>query len=141
MLKRRVLGLVAAIVMGLSMLACTPEQVAVFKTLNPAQQQAVLAALQKKSASPDCYTAIDRHWHGDKSWARKIVSRESGNNPAAQNRYSSAAGCFQLLQMHAHRFNAVGCSWAQRYDADCNTKAAFHLYREAGRSPWALTDY
>lgn len=91
---------------------------------------------QMASSSPDCYTAIDRHWPGDKARMRQIVWRESRNQPAAQNSSSSAAGCAQMLALHAHRFAAVGCSWAMRYDADCNIKAAAHLYRAAGWSPW-----
>lgn len=128
-MKRRIAIVVAAVLLAVPLLAsCTPEQVAAY-------------VRYVNSPSADCYQAINKHWGGDKAWARKIMLRESGNNPRAQNARSSAAGCFQMLALHAHRFNAVGCSWAQRYDPDCNVKAAYHLYREAGQSPWRLTNY
>jgi hypothetical protein len=125
---------IAAAALGLA--ACTPHQVETFKTLDPASQRAVLDAL---STPTDCYQAIDRHWPGDKEWARAIVWRESRNIPSAQNAASTAAGCFQMLDLHAWRFGAVGCSWGLRYDAACNTKAAAHLYAEAGASPWRFS--
>ena len=93
---------------------------------------------REAARSTDCYGALG-HFSGNHDDARRIIHRESRNNPAAQNSRSSAAGCFQLLKMHSWRFDAVGCSWAQRYDAVCNTKAADHLYRQAGWSPWRLT--
>lgn len=93
---------------------------------------------------------MKKHWPASThSWAMRIMDRESKAvtygtvylngkwfGAKAQNTRSTAAGCFQLLRMHAHRYNAVGCSWAERYNAHCNVKAAYHLYREAGRSPW-----
>lgn len=135
---------VGALVLGLFLLACTPEQVRIFHTLSPEDQQKIATAVieqgraSEAARSTDCYGAL-HHFSGNHADARRIIHRESRNNPAAQNSRSSAAGCFQMLKMHAHRFNAVGCSWAQRYDAVCNVKAADHLYREAGWSPWRLT--
>lgn len=115
---------------------CTPAQVAWFRhEATPAQQRAVVAALSAQRPSTDCYGAL-HHFPGDRATARQIIHRESRNNPRAQNPRSTAAGCFQLLRMHAWRFDAVGCSWAQRYQPVCNVKAAAHLYRAAGWSPW-----
>lgn len=134
---KRVLITIAT--MGIVLLsACTPHQIEVFKTLNPEQQQAVLNHYSRQAASRDCYEAIDKHWHGDKSWARKIVHRESRNNPRAANTRSSARGCFQLLSMHDWRYHRVGCAPSQKLQPDCNTKAAWHLRVEAGRSPWRI---
>ena len=93
------------------------------------------------ASSGDCYSAL-HHFSGDHNRARKIIWRESRNNPAAANSRSSARGCFQLLQsLHSHRYTAVGCSPSQWSNAVCNVKAADHLYRQAGWSPWALTNY
>ncbi len=115
--------------------ACTPEEIALYKSLNPEQQSAVLEVLWP---SEDCNTAIDRHWPGDKAWAKRIVWRESRNTPTARNA-SGASGCFQMmLPLHARRFTAVGCQPSEWTNAACNTKAAWHLYLEAGMSPWAL---
>ena len=99
----------------------------------------LVVALMFALTSCSCYDAIDVFWPASsRSWAKSIVDRESTNNPAAQNPHSSAAGCFQLLKMHAWRFDAVGGSWANRYDAGWNTLAALHLYREAGTQPWRM---
>ena len=83
----------------------------------------------------DCYGALG-YFSGDEEQARYVVWRESRNDPTAQNSRSTAAGCFQLIRQHAWRFESVGCSWAQRYEPVCNTRAADHLYRVAGWSPW-----
>ena len=133
------LGVLLGMALAIAM-SCTPEEVAAFKTLSPDDQGRVLAALgapEGHSGGGDCYTAL-HHFPGDHATARRIIHRESRNNPAAQNSRSSAAGCYQLLSMHAWRFDAVGCSWAQRYNAVCNTKAAAHLYRQAGWTPWRI---
>ena len=83
----------------------------------------------------DCLGALP-HFSGDHENARYVIWRESRNDPMAQNERSTAAGCYQLLAGHAWRFEEVGCSWVQRYEPVCNTKAADHLYREAGWEPW-----
>jgi hypothetical protein len=104
---------------------------------NAAQAQAA------RERSMDCLTAMRAVWPSH-LWAtgERVINRESGNTPTAQNSSSSAAGCWQMLAMHAHRFDAVGCSWARRYEALCNTRAAWHLYQAAGGwSPWRLTAY
>ena len=141
--KLKLLVMILALPLIAIFSACTPEEQAAFRKLSPEGQQAVLNHLQRQEAtsrpSRDCYEAIDRHFPGDKNRMRKVVWRESNNNPSAQNSRSTAAGCTQMLRMHAHRFDAVGCSWAQRYNADCNLRAAADLYRAAGWSPWALT--
>lgn len=113
------------------------------ETATPAQH-AVLSELSRRanaktSAPTDCISAMKQVFPSSTwSWAESIIMRESRNNPSAQNRSSSAAGCWQLLSMHDHRYNAVGCSPAQKYDALCNTKAAYHLYQAAGSSPWRV---
>jgi hypothetical protein len=91
------------------------------------------------NTTSSCHGAVDYLWPAEsRSWAHRIVDRESGGDPRAQNPSSSAAGCAQLLKMHAWRFSSTGTSWAHRYDAKANIAAALHLYREAGASPWAL---
>ncbi|MGI9577184.1 MAG: transglycosylase SLT domain-containing protein, partial [Microthrixaceae bacterium] len=81
----------------------------------------------------DCYGALG-YFSGDRENARYVIWRESRNDPSAQNPRSTAAGCFQLIERHAWRFDEVGCSWSRRYEPVCNTLAADHLFREAG---WA----
>lgn len=88
-------------------------------------------------SSTDCVGEMKRHWPANThSWAMGIMKRESRFDHSAQNSKSTAAGCFQLLAIHSWRYNAVGCSWSERYNAHCNVKAAYHLYKEAGTQPW-----
>lgn len=143
--SRPIAALVAALTLlvGVSTLgACTPEEVALFQTLTPSEQDAVLVYLGYRAPSPsvDCYQAIDRHWPASgRAKARQIVWRESRNIPTARNPRSSAKGCAQLLMSyHSWRYTAVGCSPSQWANPDCNIKAALHLYREAGWRPWAV---
>ena len=103
--------------------ACTPAQVAAWTAWHQSTQT--------------CHGAVDALWPANsKAWAHRIVERESRGNARAQNRRSSAAGCFQLLRVHASRFSATGSSWSDRYDARANTLAALDLYREQGTRPW-----
>jgi hypothetical protein len=127
---------IVIILMLLGTTACTSLEIETFKSLSPDQQVAVIKAIQRQQGSRDCYEAIDKHWRGDVGWARRVMWRESRNDPGAQNRSSTAAGCFQLLRMHDWRYFQVGCSPSDKYNADCNTKAAWHLFAQAGASPW-----
>jgi hypothetical protein len=103
------------------------------------------APAARTATSPDCYSAINVWWPvSSRAWARKIVTREAGNRPSAANARSSARGCWQLLMsLHAHRYNKVGfgCHPGKWANADCNTLAALHLFRQAGTRPWAVTRY
>lgn len=140
---RTIAFLVLAAVMVFAV-ACSPTQVQRFYAergynIDLATATAISAELNRPKT---CREAVDALWPAEsRAWFHQIVKRESGGNARAQNKSSSAAGCAQLLRIHAWRFDAVGCSWAQRYDAECNVKAALHLYRAAGKSPWRLTDY
>jgi hypothetical protein len=85
-----------------------------------------------------CHDAVNFLWPASsRAWAHKIVHRESRGNPRAQNRRSSAAGCFQMLRLHAATYERLGFSWADRYNPIVNTWVALHLFRSAGRRPWA----
>ena len=120
-LKRTVLALLILIPI---FTACTPEEVALVRSYT--------------ASSSDCYSQVDQIWPAStRAWAHRIVWRESRNNPAAQNSHSSAAGCFQLLSMHAGRFVRHGYSWSDRYNARANVTAALDLYSECGSRPWA----
>ncbi len=122
---RTALALVTVATLGsIAATACTPDEV-------------TLWASWANDHPTGCHEAVDRLWPASsRGWAHRIVERESRGNPGAQNRRSSAAGCFQMLRMHAGRFTAVGGSWADRYVAWCNTKAALNLYESSGRAPW-----
>ena len=107
--------------------------------LDLAPETATLVAVHYNQPA-DCNAAIARVWPARlQAWARKVVWRESRNNPAAKNKRSSASGCFQLLAMHADLFAATGSSWAARFDPLANTQAAYALYQGSGTSPWRAT--
>ena len=120
--------------------ACTPEQIAAFNAAPADVQQAILAGLNTPRAEMDCYTAMRQVWPSEThAWARTIIKRESRNIPTAQNRRSSAAGCFQTLRIHAPRFANLGYTWEHdRYNALANTRVAYDLYKEQGTRPWQL---
>jgi hypothetical protein len=124
----------------------TPAQNAVLTELaRQAQERAFYEGLiraERERQALDCYGAMRQIWPAHlHSWASGIIRRESGGQATAQNPSSSAAGCWQLLKMHDHRYYAVGCTPAQKYQAWCNNLAAYHLYKAAGTSPWRLTNY
>ena len=139
-IRLKQVAIFAGLLLMIGLTACSPEQIAIYNSLSPEGKEAVNAHYRSlaEQRSHDCYTAIDRHWPGDKNRARQIVWRESRNQPSAANPRSSARGCFQMLAMHNHRYSAVGCSPAAWSNSDCNVKAAAHLYRQAGWSPWNL---
>lgn len=146
---KRIIALLALPFLFL-VVSCTPEQVAIFNTLSPEDQAKVIEALQHQQAqnvalrdsgqdSGNCYVEMRKVFPSHAwGWATGIINRESGGNPAAQNPSSSAAGCWQMLALHNHRYYAVGCVPSQKYQARCNNLAAYHLYQAAGTSPWRL---
>jgi len=131
-------------ILGLTVLgaACTPQQVEIFKSLTPEQQQTILTNLRNQNTQPsaDCYQAIDKHWPASsRAWARQIVWRESRNIPSAANPRSTARGCGQLLlSLHSNRYYKVGCTPSQWANPDCNIKAMLDLYKTNGTQPWKL---
>jgi len=120
--------------------ACLPHEQAIFNTLTVEQQASVRAHEASKTRSRDCYQAIAKHWPGSlQGWARSIVWRESRNIPSAANPRSSARGCFQMLLRYSAPFYAkVGCNNSMWANPDCNAKAAYQMYKVAGKSPWRL---
>jgi hypothetical protein len=122
----------------------TPAQNAVLTELSRQAEERqrnafYLGIIASQQRPTDCISAMHQVFPASAwSWGQGIIMRESHNQPSAQNPSSSAAGCWQLLAMHDHRYYAVGCTPAQKYDALCNNKAAYHLYQAAGTSPWSL---
>lgn len=145
-MTRHTTRLFATLLFGAILTGCTPAEIAWWSDpANEPTRTVVLAAYQTRPAATpvrDCFEAIDRHWPGNKDWARKVVRRESGGNPLAKNRRSTASGCFQLLRVHSSRFTRLGFSWLRdRFDARANVLVAWDLYREQGARPWRLTAY
>lgn len=139
-MARKILAIAILLVASLLQIACTPEQIEYYLTeASPEVREAVDRHLQERARTPlDCNQALDKHWPADsRAWARKVVWRESRNDPSAQNRRSTAAGCMQLLRVHSPRFARLGYSWERdRYDPEANILVGLSLYREAGARPW-----
>lgn len=137
---KNVLKIVSVSLIALLGTACLPHEQAIFNTLTAEQQSAVRAHEASKVRSKDCYQAIAKYWPASlQGWARSIVWRESRNTPSAANPRSSARGCFQMLLRYSNRFYVkVGCSNYMWANPDCNVRAAYEMYKVAGRSPWRL---
>jgi hypothetical protein len=104
-----------------------------------------VAAVPVASGSGCAYEAqIRAAFPGDGDWAIGIAWRESRCQPGAVNQAetcasggSHAMGLFQMCYpLHAPTFAAVGCS--DPLNAECNIRAAAHLYAGSGRSPWRM---
>ena len=126
-------------VCALATCACTPGQVADVASalgVDIGPETATLVAFHVEHPA-DCNAAIAQVWPQRlQAWARRIVWRESRNQPTAKNKRSSASGCFQLLKMHADMYVITGSSWAARFDPLANTRAAWALYQADGAAPW-----
>ena len=105
---------------------------------------AVQASREAAAAAPagDCYAAARKHFpQGQWQKAYQIINRESGGNPAAKNRSSTASGCFQILRGSWRHPGGVSFD-AGRFNADHNAAAARILWNSGGwycTCTWALT--
>lgn len=124
---------------------CSPQQVQswlgarnVHVTL--AQAESIAQHLDRRSL--DCFESVEAIFpEAAQPRMKMIVKRESGGNPLAKNKSSSASGCTQMLKIHAARFAKLGYSWDQRFVAYVNVRVAYDLWEEQGWSPWSLTAY
>ena len=116
----RRLVVVAIVLLGVT--ACTPQQIAWWRWW---------------AAHPvGCHEAVDMYWPASsRAWAHKVVQRESTGNAGAQNRRSSAAGCFGIIR-GTWNAQGTGIPWSARYDAASNVQVALVLYQRAGTRPW-----
>lgn len=84
---------IAAIVIlaGVSSIGCTPEEIAAYATMNPAEQEAVKAHLQAQAQPVE-------HAHTPPGGFLACVRRhESGGSYTAKNPNSTASGAYQFL--------------------------------------------
>ena len=137
---KKVIAISMIALVGVTGTACLPNEQAIFDSLTPVQQASIRQHEASKTVSRDCYQAIAKHWPaGLQPWARKIVWRESRNIPSAANPRSSARGCFQMLLRYSNPFyKKVGCNNYMWANPDCNAKAAYQMYKVAGKSPWRV---
>lgn len=74
----------------------------------------------------------------DVGWALAIIKCESGGNPDAKNKYSTASGLFQHLASYWSE-RSVKAGWAGHdvFDPEANIAvAAWLLYEGGGKSHW-----
>lgn len=137
----RKLAVAVGFIAGIFLVACTPEQLALWESLTPEQQSGVLTDAARKNAanshsSTDCYGEMRKHFP-QSAWSgmERIIHRESRGNASAKNPSSSARGCYQMLSMHDWRLPPGG----SMYNAHHASIAARSLWDDAGWSPWRLT--
>lgn len=82
----------------------TPRVLASYKSENIIainKHTPVIEVLPEKETSPiDCYTSAEKYgprYGADVALLKRIIKAESGNNARAENRLSSATGCFQWI--------------------------------------------
>jgi hypothetical protein len=127
-------------VCALATCACTPGQVvdvasALGVDIGPDTATLVSARLEQPA---DCNDAIARVWPPRlQGWARRIVWRESRNQPTAKNKRSTASGCAQLVVGTWNANQVPGCPWSTRFDPLCNIRTMWNLYQQRGAQPWA----
>lgn len=88
--------------------------------------------------SPEDWTfLIADYWTGpDFDRAMSIMECESAGNPNAVSD-TNDHGLFQHNARYAPpRFEAVGYTWADRYDPEANVAAAYWLWERENWSPW-----
>ena len=80
-----------------------------------------------------CHAAVDEIIPaGLRSIFHRVVTRESSGNPSAVHRNRNGTidrGCTQINSVHRQ-------SAACLFDARCNIRYAYRLYRRDGVSPW-----
>ena len=91
-IKQKISIISLAIIAGLGLAACSPEEVALYNTMNPDEQAAVKAHLQAQIA------AAETPAHNPPGGFLACVRRhESGGNYQAKNPVSTASGAYQFL--------------------------------------------
>jgi hypothetical protein len=98
------------------------------------RQALAAVTIMLSTAGCTCWDAIEQVFPPEvRPMAHRIAAKESGGVATAQNRISSAAGCFQLLRTHR---DLIPGGWDQRYNAWANVVGAHRLWTGRGWSPW-----
>ena len=90
-IKQKVSITSLAIIAGLSLAACSPEEVAIYNTLNPAEQSAVQQHVHATA------TAAAPEHNPPGGFLACVRRHESGGNYQAKNPSSTASGAYQFL--------------------------------------------
>ena len=68
--------IVAAVLLVVLLVGCTPAQIRAVAAASPADQARIAANYPRHTGGGDCYSAL-RHFPGDHGTARRIIHRES----------------------------------------------------------------
>jgi len=129
---RRAAALLSAITIALLFAAsCTPEEIALYNTMNPAEQAAVTAHLQADEVpEPAAHTPPG-------GFLACVRRHESGGNYQAENPTSTASGAYQFLDSTWRTLSArAGHSgWGHAASAPPSVQDAVAIYTV--NSGWA----
>ena len=113
--------------------ACTPEEVTAFAAQNGVELAPEHAQVISLRYSGDVEAMIRHRWAGTGQADRavRIARCESGLNPHAQNRRSSAYGVLQFLDS---TWRSTGI--AKTPDPWLQVEAGYRLWKARGWQPW-----
>lgn len=115
----------------------TPKPQPKPKVVPPQHTQFVGTVPQNQGSCFD-YTAKYGAMYGvDVDLLNRIISAESGGNPAAKNPRSTASGCAQFIQSTwAGTRRQMGREWVSPFDAEANVEATAWKIANGGLSAW-----
>ena len=130
---RRAAAVLLAITISLLFAAsCTPEEIALYHTMNPAEQAAVKAHLQT-SAAPPAHTPPG-------GFLACVRRHESGGNYQAKNPVSTASGAYQFLDSTWRTMSAraghSGYGSARHAPPAVQDAVAIYTVNSGWRSAW-----
>ena len=110
--------------------------------VDPFGPEANTDLLQPLSYEPEDWSfLVSDYWQGaDFDRAMSIMACESGGNPNAVSP-TNDHGLFQhnAISNPGQRFEAMGYTWADRYDPEANIAAAWWLWSQSGWQPWTCS--
>ena len=127
---------IAAIVIlaGLSSFGCTPEEIALYGTMNPTEQAAVTAHLQAQ-AEP-----VEEAHTPPGGFLACVRRHESGGSYTAENPTSTASGAYQFLDSSWRTLSAgagyAGYSHAAYAPPAVQDAVAIYTVNSGWRSAW-----
>ena len=124
------------------------KEVIVEKTINDTPQKKTLAREAKKDYKGNCFDYVDKYaskYGVDSEVMRRIIMAESGGNPNAKNKNSTASGCSQFIKATWEgTLRQMGKEYISPFDAEANVEAmAFKISRggirawDASKSKWS----
>lgn len=97
------------------------------------------AEVQTEPPSTNIETYIREKFGASAETMLAIAKCESGLNPSAKNRTSSASGVFQIIK-GTWEANTEA-DWSERFDARTNIDTAYTIWSRSGTGPWECKKY